>query len=83
MPFYIKQLLNSDKSVDTKVDMSKPISFNQQKDKFIFNNSEEFVKTIAPIYIQKLNKYGIDLNYAPQLIAQACLESGWGQKPIG
>ena len=76
MPFYIKQLLNSDKSdSDTKIDISEPNIFGQQKDKFIFNNSEEFVKTIAPIYIQKLNKYGIDLNYAPQLIAQACLES--------
>lgn len=51
--------------------------------KFIFDDPEEFVRTMAPLYIQSLNKYGIDVNYMPQLLAQACLESDWGKRPIG
>ncbi len=84
MPFYIKDLIQSNESpTNVEASVYKQFKSNGKKDKFIYNDPDEFVRVLAPIYIQKLNKYGIDLNYAPQLIAQACLESAWGQKPIG
>lgn len=78
MPFYIN--ISTQKPIPN---LSAINSHNINKNNTTFSTKEEFVQTLAPLYIQSLNKYGININYMPQLLAQACLESDWGRKPIG
>lgn len=57
-------------------------SYNDHPDT-IFTDKSQFVKTLNNVYRKVLQQRGIDPNFAPMLVAQDVLESGWGKKPKG
>lgn len=67
---------NPSAKVTTSFRYYKPSSKN-------FNNNEQFVKTLMSAYEKALQNRGLDLRYAPMLVAQDANESGWGKSVKG
>lgn len=52
-------------------------------DKTIFNDNKLFTWVLYQSYVDELKKKGLNPDFAPMLVAQDALESGWGKKPKG
>lgn len=66
-----------------KEDIKYEEKASSKKSSIKFKSKEEFVKTLNQGYRKALQKRGIDPNFSYILVAQAAMESGWGQHQAG
>lgn len=59
--------------------MTAPVQVPYSGESKRYTDANEFIADLLPVYEKELEKKGIDKSFAPYLVAQDALETGWGR----